>query len=146
MSWTFAYSAADELTGYDNRPTLGLETDVAYISYFTCLATVSSIVQQLYDYTLWREIMIEQFYYGKAHANDAETQYQRGIMGLKLALSYIRGSFPPNLANDETSVCRAGRSTTSARKNWVEIGVWSGLLQTHELTRRDSLQANSASS
>lgn len=69
-----------------------LESDVAYISYFTFLATVSSIIQQLYDYILWRDIMIEQFYYGKQHADDAETQYQRGIMGLKLALSYIRGS------------------------------------------------------
>lgn len=69
-----------------------MATDVAFISYFTGLATTSSIIQQLYDYILWRDIMTDQFFYGKEHAHDAETQYQRGIMGLKLALSYIRGS------------------------------------------------------
>lgn len=67
--------------------------DVAYIAYFTQLATVSSIVQQLYDYALWKDIMTEQFYYGKLHADDAETQYQKGIMGLKLALAYVRKCF-----------------------------------------------------
>ncbi|KAJ4420326.1 hypothetical protein N0V82_004425 [Gnomoniopsis sp. IMI 355080] len=63
---------------------------VAFISYFTLLATVSSLVQQLYDYILWVDVMTWQFWYGKGHMNDAEVQYQNEIFGLKLALSYIR--------------------------------------------------------
>lgn len=63
--------------------------DVAFISYFTLLATVSSLVQQLYDYILWVDIMTWQFWYGKDHMYDAEVQYQNEIFGLKLALSYI---------------------------------------------------------
>ncbi|KAJ4391519.1 hypothetical protein N0V93_005137 [Gnomoniopsis smithogilvyi] len=63
---------------------------VAFISYFTLLATVSSLVQQLYDYILWVDIMTWQFWYGKDHMDDAEVQYQNEIFGLKLALSYIR--------------------------------------------------------
>lgn len=34
--------------------------------------------------------MVAQYYYGKNHADDAEVQYQKGIFGLKLVLSYIR--------------------------------------------------------
>lgn len=34
--------------------------------------------------------MVAQYYYGKDHADDAEVQYQKGIFGLKLVLSYIR--------------------------------------------------------
>lgn len=65
-------------------------TDVAYIAYFTLLATVSSIVQQLYDYILWEDIMTWQFTYSQEHAHDAEVQYQNGIFGLKLALAKVR--------------------------------------------------------
>lgn len=36
--------------------------------------------------------MVAQYYYGKDHADDAEVQYQKGIFGLKLVLSYIRAS------------------------------------------------------
>ncbi|PSR83218.1 hypothetical protein BD289DRAFT_370314, partial [Coniella lustricola] len=64
--------------------------DVAFISYFALLATTSSLVQQLYDYTLWRDIMTWQFFYGKAHEQDAEVQYQDELFGLKLALVYLR--------------------------------------------------------
>lgn len=63
---------------------------MAFISYFTLLATISSLVQQLYDYTLWREIMTWQFVYGKAHEQNAEVQYQDELFGLKLALAYLR--------------------------------------------------------
>ena len=68
-------------------------SDIAFIAYFTLIATYSSIVQQLYDYIFWRNLMVEQYYYGKDHADDAEVQYQKGIFGLKLVLSYIRASF-----------------------------------------------------
>lgn len=64
--------------------------DVAFIAYFTLLATVSSLIQQFYDYLFWRDILTEQFYYGQENAQDAEVQYQNGIYGLKLAMSYIR--------------------------------------------------------
>ncbi|CAN8097649.1 unnamed protein product [Discula destructiva] len=63
---------------------------VAFISYFTLLATVSSLVQQLYDYILWVDIRTWQFWYGRDNYNDAEVQYQNEIFGLKLALSYVR--------------------------------------------------------
>ncbi|KAG8166234.1 hypothetical protein KVR01_004786 [Diaporthe batatas] len=68
-------------------------TYIAFIAYFTLLATYSSIIQQLYDYIFWRDLMVAQYYYGKDHADDAEVQYQKGIFGLKLVLSYIRISF-----------------------------------------------------
>lgn len=38
--------------------------------------------------------MVQQYFYGKDHADDAEVQYQKGIFGLKLVLSYIRAYFP----------------------------------------------------
>lgn len=40
--------------------------------------------------------MVAQYYYGKNHADDAEVQYQKGIFGLKLVLSYIRAYCPPS--------------------------------------------------
>ncbi|POS79638.1 hypothetical protein DHEL01_v201975 [Diaporthe helianthi] len=70
------------------------KTYIAFISYFTLLATYSSIIQQLYDYINWRNLMVEQYYYGKDHADNAEVQYQKGIFGPKLVLSYIRKCFP----------------------------------------------------
>ncbi|KAI7775386.1 hypothetical protein LA080_006849 [Diaporthe eres] len=66
------------------------KTYIAFIAYFTLIATYSSIIQQLYDYIFWRDLMVAQYYYGKDHADDAEVQYQKGIFGLKLVLSYIR--------------------------------------------------------
>lgn len=69
------------------------KTYIAFIAYFTLLATYSSIIQQLYDYIFWRELMVSQYFYGKEHADDAEVQYQKGIFGLKLVLSYIRTFF-----------------------------------------------------
>lgn len=73
---------------------LACTADVAFISYFTLLATVSSLVQQLYDYILWVDIMTWQFWFGKDNSDDAEVQYQNEIFGLKLALSYIRELLP----------------------------------------------------
>lgn len=69
------------------------KTYIAFIAYFTLIATFSSIIQQLYDYISWRDLMVAQYYYGKDHADDAEVQYQKGIFGLKLVLSYIRACF-----------------------------------------------------
>lgn len=34
--------------------------------------------------------MIQQYDYGKEHSENAEAQYQKGIFGVKLVLSYIR--------------------------------------------------------
>ncbi|KAL1858112.1 hypothetical protein Daus18300_010113 [Diaporthe australafricana] len=64
-------------------------TYIAFIACFTLIATYSSIIQQLYDYIFWRDLMVQQYYYGKDHADDAEVRYQKGIFGLKLVLSYI---------------------------------------------------------
>ncbi|PVI02243.1 hypothetical protein DM02DRAFT_653710 [Periconia macrospinosa] len=61
-----------------------------FISYFTLIGTCSSIIQQFYDYTFWKDIMVQQYHYGKANSQNAEVQYQKGIFGLKLVLSYIR--------------------------------------------------------
>ncbi|KAK7699047.1 hypothetical protein SLS64_011960 [Diaporthe eres] len=74
------------------------KTYIAFIAYFTLIATYSSIIQQLYDYIFWRDLMVAQYYYGKDHAEDAEVQYQKGIFGLKLVLSYIRRIVPITLA------------------------------------------------
>lgn len=71
--------------------------DVAFISYLTLLATVSSVVQQLYDYILWEDIRTWQFWYARGNSHDAEVQYQNEIFGLKLALSYVRKSYSPTI-------------------------------------------------
>lgn len=86
------------LQGWDHfllarRQPTNNKPDIAFIAYFTLIATFSSIIQQLYDYIFWRDLMVQQYFYGKDHADDAEVQYQKGIFGLKLVLSYIRAYF-----------------------------------------------------
>lgn len=50
--------------------------------------------------------MVAQYYYGKDHADDAEVQYQKGIFGLKLVLSYIRAySQPSHLFSSYIILC-----------------------------------------
>ena len=92
------------------------KTYIAFIAYFTLIATFSSIIQQLYDYIFWRDLMVAQYYYGKDHADDAEVQYQKGIFGLKLVLSYIRACFPMSLLSSSSgmsclSACHLSRES-----------------------------------
>lgn len=49
--------------------------------------------------------MVAQYYYGKDHADDAEVQYQKGIFGPKLVLSYIRAYCPPSHLFVSKSFC-----------------------------------------
>ncbi|ORY59126.1 uncharacterized protein BCR38DRAFT_399315 [Pseudomassariella vexata] len=63
---------------------------IACIAYFALIATLSSVIQQFYDYVLWKDILTEQFNDLRDHADSAEVQYHRGATGLKLVLSYIR--------------------------------------------------------
>lgn len=67
-----------------------MRSDIACISYFALFATACSIVQQFLDYAFWKDIMTEQFQNAKNNPNDAEVQYQKGAMGFKLVLSYLR--------------------------------------------------------
>lgn len=80
------------------------KTYIAFIAYFTLIATFSSIIQQLYDYIFWRDLMVRQYYYGKDNADDAEVQYQKGIFGLKLVLSYIRACFSMALLSSTSTM------------------------------------------
>ncbi|KAK2002721.1 hypothetical protein LX36DRAFT_211389 [Colletotrichum falcatum] len=63
---------------------------IACIAYTTLLITATSVWQQFYDYTWWRDILTEQFYYARENADSAEVQYMRGAQGIKLVLTYIR--------------------------------------------------------
>lgn len=67
--------------------------DVAFIAYFTLLATITSLVQQLYDYILWEDIRTWQVWYERANSQDAAVQYLNGVFGLRLALTYVRKSY-----------------------------------------------------
>ncbi|KAK1851129.1 glycoside hydrolase [Colletotrichum chrysophilum] len=63
---------------------------IACISYATLVVTTTSIAQQFYDYALWRDILTDQFYYARQHADNSEVQYFKGSRGVKLILSYVR--------------------------------------------------------
>ncbi|KAH0430455.1 hypothetical protein CcaCcLH18_07835 [Colletotrichum camelliae] len=54
------------------------------------LVTTTSIAQQFYDYAYWRDILTDQFYYARQHADNSEVQYFKGSRGVKLILSYVR--------------------------------------------------------
>lgn len=101
---------------------------MAFISYFSLLATASSLVQQVYDYAMWRDIMTWQFHYGKAHLHDAEVQYQNSIFGLKLGLSYLRASsITLELCSSTVYALRPSQANTSSGagifSNMVEVSL-----------------------
>lgn len=63
---------------------------VALIAYFAVLCTLSSIIQQIYNYTLWDDLMWAQLYYIKANYENADVAFQNGNFGFMRVLANIR--------------------------------------------------------
>ncbi|KAI0388061.1 hypothetical protein F5Y04DRAFT_16833 [Hypomontagnella monticulosa] len=63
---------------------------VALIAYFAMLCSLSSIIQQIYNYTLWNDLMWAQLYYIKANYENADVAFQNGNFGFMRVLANIR--------------------------------------------------------
>ncbi|KAI0878311.1 hypothetical protein GGS24DRAFT_416491 [Hypoxylon argillaceum] len=63
---------------------------VALIGYFALLCTISSIIQQIYNYTLWTDLLWQQLYYIKANYQNADVIFQNGNFGFMRVLAIIR--------------------------------------------------------
>jgi hypothetical protein len=67
-----------------------LVADVAFLAYFTTLATTCSIIQQIHIILYWNDIMTERFWYARAHGDSAELTLTNVSLGLDRVLFYIR--------------------------------------------------------
>ncbi|KAI8627643.1 hypothetical protein F5Y19DRAFT_486584 [Xylariaceae sp. FL1651] len=63
---------------------------IALIAYFALLCTVSSIVQQIYNYTYWNDLLWAQLYYIKANYKNADVAFNNGVFGFQRVLAIIR--------------------------------------------------------
>ncbi|KAI1636130.1 hypothetical protein F4809DRAFT_408741 [Biscogniauxia mediterranea] len=63
---------------------------VALIAYITMISTVASIIQQIHDIVLWRDVMTEQFQHRVAEPDNADLQIANGSVGMDLVLFYIQ--------------------------------------------------------
>jgi hypothetical protein len=67
-----------------------LNSDVACLGYFTSLATICSIIQQIHVMMFWDDLMEERFYYARAHSDSPELTLTGISLGLDRVLFYIR--------------------------------------------------------
>ncbi|KAI0143410.1 hypothetical protein GGR57DRAFT_364625 [Xylariaceae sp. FL1272] len=63
---------------------------VSLIGYFALLCTASSIIQQVYNYTLWTDLLWEQLFYIRKHSSNADVIFNNGNFGLMRVLAIIR--------------------------------------------------------
>ncbi|KAI1203214.1 hypothetical protein F5X97DRAFT_330527 [Nemania serpens] len=63
---------------------------VALIACFVALSVISSIIQQIYQYTLYDDVMWTRYNYIKANYPNAEVIFKNGNSGLSLVLSNLR--------------------------------------------------------
>ncbi|KAI0839414.1 hypothetical protein F5Y06DRAFT_295439 [Hypoxylon sp. FL0890] len=63
---------------------------LALIAYFAVLCTTSSIIQQIYNYALWDDLMWAKLYYIKANYDNADVIFNNGNFGFMRALAVIR--------------------------------------------------------
>ncbi|KAI6093960.1 hypothetical protein F4821DRAFT_8186 [Hypoxylon rubiginosum] len=63
---------------------------VALIGYFAILCTTSSIIQQIYNYTLWNDLLWAQLSYIKANHENADVVFNNGNFGFMRVLAIIR--------------------------------------------------------
>ncbi|KAI2623732.1 hypothetical protein GGS21DRAFT_330254 [Xylaria nigripes] len=63
---------------------------VTLIGYFALLCTVSSIVQQIYNYTYWNDLLWAQLHYIKANYHNADVIFFNGNFGFMRALATVR--------------------------------------------------------
>ncbi|KAI1116263.1 hypothetical protein F5Y14DRAFT_407385 [Nemania sp. NC0429] len=77
LLWLFWIT--NELLGY-----------IALVGYFALLCTTSSIIQQIYNYTLWDDLLWQQLYYIKANYHNADVIFNNGNFGFMRVLAIIR--------------------------------------------------------
>ncbi|KAI1487685.1 hypothetical protein F5X96DRAFT_131158 [Biscogniauxia mediterranea] len=63
---------------------------VALIAYITMISTIASIIQQIHDIVLWRDVMTEQYQHRVAEPDNADLQIANGSVGMDLVLFYIQ--------------------------------------------------------
>ncbi|GAP84553.1 putative glycoside hydrolase [Rosellinia necatrix] len=63
---------------------------ITLVGYFSLLCTTSSIIQQIYNYTLWNDLLWQQLYYIKAHYQNADVIFNNGNFGFMRVLAIIR--------------------------------------------------------
>ncbi|KAI5920560.1 hypothetical protein F4810DRAFT_411921 [Camillea tinctor] len=63
---------------------------VALVAYITIISTIASIIQQIHDIVLWRDVMTEQFQHRVADPDNADLQIANGSVGMDLVLFYIQ--------------------------------------------------------
>ncbi|KAI3317952.1 hypothetical protein HD806DRAFT_513224 [Xylariaceae sp. AK1471] len=63
---------------------------VALVGYFALLCCTSSIIQQIYNYTLWNDLLWQQLYYIKANYQNADVIFNNGNFGFMRVLAIIR--------------------------------------------------------
>ncbi|KAI1284043.1 hypothetical protein F5Y07DRAFT_348497 [Xylaria sp. FL0933] len=63
---------------------------ITLVAYFALLCTISSIIQQIYNYTLWTDLLWAQLYYIKANYKNADVIFNNGNFGFMRVLAIIR--------------------------------------------------------
>ncbi|KAI0913888.1 hypothetical protein F4823DRAFT_574839 [Ustulina deusta] len=63
---------------------------ITLVGYFALLCTISSIIQQIYNYTLWNDLLWAQLYYIKANYKNADVIFNNGNFGFMRILAVIR--------------------------------------------------------
>ncbi|KAI1308562.1 hypothetical protein F5Y03DRAFT_350187 [Xylaria venustula] len=63
---------------------------ITLVGYFALLCTTSSIIQQIYNYTLWNDLLWAQLYYIKANYKNADVIFNNGNFGFMRVLAIIR--------------------------------------------------------
>ncbi|KAI1133262.1 hypothetical protein F5Y10DRAFT_228620 [Nemania abortiva] len=63
---------------------------IALLGYLAVLCTASSIIQQIYNYTLWDDLLWQQLAYIKANYKNADVIFNNGNFGFMRVLAIIR--------------------------------------------------------
>ncbi|KAI1748018.1 hypothetical protein F4782DRAFT_518852 [Xylaria castorea] len=63
---------------------------IALVGYFALLCATSSIIQQIYNYTLWDDLAWAQLHYIKANYKNADVIFNNGNFGFMRVLAIIR--------------------------------------------------------
>ncbi|KAI0183688.1 hypothetical protein EV127DRAFT_446320 [Xylaria flabelliformis] len=63
---------------------------IALVGYFALLCTTSSIIQQIYNYSLWNDLAWAQLRYIKANYKNADVIFNNGNFGFMRVLAIIR--------------------------------------------------------
>lgn len=67
--------------------------DVAMLAFYTALATLASMGQQLHTYLRWTSIKLAQYDYVRANLGNPELSVAGPSVGVDIVLFYIRELF-----------------------------------------------------